>query len=81
MTKIIEIIIVLIVIVGIAYWALVLRVKNTSTAKDANVAIEQVVGGAPSVAPSNSPTTSAVPAVNPIKKTNPFKNEYTNPFE
>ncbi|MDP2593313.1 MAG: hypothetical protein Q8P52_01540 [bacterium] len=33
------------------------------------------------VPPSANPAKDAVPAVNPIEKTNPFKDEYQNPFE
>lgn len=83
MTKkqILEIVVVLLVVAGVAYWALVLRGKDEKVIKDAGTAIEQVTEGAPAIAPSTNPASSAVPAVNPIEKTNPFKNDYKNPFE
>lgn len=86
MTKkqILEIVVVLVVIVGALYWGLVLRGKNTKDIKviqEASTAIEQVTGNTPAVAPSSNPAASVVPAVNPIEKTNPFKNEYQNPFK
>lgn len=80
--KIIEIAVVLIVLVGIAYWFTVMRGAQEAQkqVEDTAQAIEQVVENTPVVAPETNPARSAIPAVNPLEKTNPFKNEYENPF-
>jgi len=81
--KIIEIVAILIAIVGVAYWFTVMRPTQQAReqALDTTQAIEQVVENTLSVAPETNPATAAVPAVNPLEKTNPFKNEYENPFK
>ncbi|MEK7607492.1 MAG: hypothetical protein AAB484_01010 [Patescibacteria group bacterium] len=43
--------------------------------------VEDIVVETPTVAPSTNPLDNAVPTVNLLEKTNPFKNEYKNPFE
>jgi len=35
----------------------------------------------PSVAPNANPLQHITPSENPVEKTNPFKNDYKNPFE
>ncbi len=85
--KIIEVVVVLGVIIGIIYWFVALRgksmqgIQSTQQAEEASSALLQVTSNTPQVAPSVNPAASAIPAVNPIEKTNPFKNEYKNPFE
>ncbi len=82
--KIIEVVVVLGVVVGIIYWVVMLRGKNAQSilqAEEASSALLQITENIPQIAPSVNPASSAIPAVNPIEKTNPFKNEYKNPFE
>ena len=81
--KIIEIVAILIAIIGVAYWFAVMRPTQQAReqSEDTTQAIEQVVKNTPSVAPETNPAAVAVPAVNPLEKTNPFKNEYENPFK
>ncbi|MDO8579585.1 MAG: hypothetical protein Q7R72_01805 [bacterium] len=43
--------------------------------------LENIVVETPQVAPSTNPLDNAVPTANLLEKTNPFKNEYKNPFE
>lgn len=80
--RIIEIAVVIIVLAGAAYWFLVTRPQKQALEQVTNTtqALEQVVESAPVVAPKTNPAASAIPAVNPLEKTNPFKNEYKNPF-
>ena len=81
--KIIEIAVILIAIAGVTYWFAVTRPTQQAReqVEDTTQAIEQVVDNTPSVAPETNPAAAAVPAVNPLEKTNPFKNEYENPFK
>ncbi len=79
--KIIEAVIVFGIIIGIIYWAVDSRKNSVEQAEEVSSAILQVTANTPQVAPSINPAESAIPAVNPIEKTNPFKNEYENPFE
>ncbi len=80
--RIIEIAVVLVVLAGIAYWFTVTRgvQEAQKQVEDTTQAIEQVVKSTPVVAPETNPAAAALPAVNPLEKTNPFKNEYENPF-
>ena len=63
-----------------------LQFSGASSAPEENIDdnLEQALEAAvtpPSVAPSANPVKQVLPTANPIDKTNPFKNEYTNPFE
>ena len=81
--KIIEIAVVLIVLAGFGYWFVVMRPTQQAEkqVEETTQAIEQVAESAPVVAPETNPAAVAIPAVNPLEKTNPFKNEYENPFK
>ena len=80
--KIIEITVILITLAGVAYWFFAMRPAQQAQkqVEDTTQAIEQVVESAPVVAPETNPAAAALSAVNPLEKTNPFKNEYENPF-
>lgn len=81
--KIIEIVVVLVTLVGIAYWFVVMRPTQQAEkqVEETTQAIEQVAESSPVVAPVTNPAAVAIPAVNPLEKTNPFKSEYENPFK
>ncbi|TAL49301.1 hypothetical protein EPN83_00950 [Patescibacteria group bacterium] len=71
------------VIIALVYWAAVLRkpAGGREAVQDLSSALEQAVGQTSVVAPSANPLDKVTTPVNPIEKTNPFKNEYKNPFE
>ena len=59
-----------------------------SSTKDKDAALEELGSSlgesaveTPDVAPGANPINQVLPTANPIEKTNPFKNEYQNPFE
>lgn len=81
--KIIEIVVVLIALAGLAYWYFAIWPSQQAQVQveETTQAIEQTLESAPAVAPVTNPAASAVPAVNPLEKTNPFKSDYENPFK
>jgi hypothetical protein len=77
-TKIIAGAIVLVVVVAVA--ALVL--SGSGGSKDVpNIESLDDLGLRAAEVPSANPLRQVAPAENPLEKTNPFKNEYQNPFE
>lgn len=83
MKKIIEIAVVLIALASLTYWYFAMRPSQQAQVQveEATQAIEQTLENAPVIAPATNPAASAVPAVNPLEKTNPFKSDYENPFK
>lgn len=81
--KIIEIAVVLIALASVAYWFFAMRPAQQAQkqVEETTQALEQVVESAPTVAPETNPAAAAIPAVNPLEKTNPFKSDYENPFK
>ena len=76
--------VILIVIVAFAWWFLrqkrvqqeVSQTAELNSSLDAITATTSV-----NVPTTDNPLKSATPTVNPIEKTNPFNNEYQNPFQ
>lgn len=54
--------------------------KNTDTLKKLDTALDVVTASSAVTVTSTNPAKQAIPQINPIEKTNPFKNAYTNPF-
>ena len=55
--------------------------KQKTTLEDINSAREAIDSGANAVVPTSNPLQKITPKIDPIKKTNPFQNDYQNPFE
>ena len=67
-----------ILIAGVLYWWLAIRVKPVKTTQEAI----EVLSETPleNIAPASNPLQNKVPEVNPVDKANPFKDVYKNPF-
>lgn len=80
--KLVWILIILLIVVllggGIWYW-LKLKEKPLTPEEKAIKASTQVV--TPKVVTPSNPVGDKLPDLNPVTKTNPFKNVYKNPFE
>ena len=73
-------VIVLLVLAATALWYLAYR-RGDSTA-ELNFSLDAITATTSTSIPSTSNSLkAATPAVNPIEKTNPFTNEYQNPFQ
>ena len=76
--------VVLIVIVAFAWWFLRQKRVQQEASQTAELNSTQDKNNATtsaSIPTTDNPLKSATPAVNPIEKTNPFNNEYQNPFQ
>ena len=90
---IIAAIIVFLLAVGLVFW---IFIKNSQMQQSENLAnqkkmenqavenlsksLSDATEGQNVTVPSANPLDQAVPAVNPLEKTNPFNDEYANPF-
>ncbi len=76
--------VVLIVIVVFAWWFLRQKriQQEASQTAELNSSLDAIMATTSVEVPTTAdPLKSATPAVNPIEKTNPFNNEYQNPFQ
>ena len=64
-------------VAGGLYWRFGLREKPIQTTEEAIKALTE--SPISNIIPNN-PLENKVPDLNPVEKTNPFKNSYTNPF-
>lgn len=78
-------VIVVVVLIAVYYF---FAVKNKTKPDNGSDTVEKFSSSLDAVTapgtvnvPSTNPAKQAVPPVNPLEKTNPFKNAYTNPFE
>lgn len=78
-------ILVLIVILIALYYAVSGRAEpqakqDAATAETLESSLDAATNASVSI-PSTNPAREALPAVDPLEKTNPFRNAYENPFE
>lgn len=75
--------VILIVIVVFAWWFLQKRAQQEAIqTAELNSSLDAITATTSVEVPTTvDPLKSATPAVNPIEKTNPFNNEYQNPFQ
>ena len=80
--KIVFVIVGIVLIAGIIYFGVFSNEKNKEeeALKDVSQALDQATLET-KVPVSANPVKEAAGAVNPLEKTNPFKNQYANPFE
>lgn len=76
LTIVAVILVILLIIGGVYYWK---KSQETPTTGEAIQSLTETPALSDIVAPAN-PLGDKVPDVNPVDKTNPFKDTYKNPF-
>lgn len=80
-TILILLIAILAIVAGTLWFQFQSKKEKQASVNTISEALDQSIIDVPKVAPEVNAIKQVLPAGNPIEKTNPFKDEYKNPFE